>query len=478
MFKNVRTKKGWLLLGIILLTASLIAAFSSPDGTETKTDAFGSAGGRVSSTNFETVFILGQSSPPDVSESSNFRNIGGFLATFGIVGTKTVSLDFPQGWNWISINVIPPDPDMEIVWQDVANLKIVKGYGGFFIPGVWNGIGDWNVKEMYVPYVDPADQLLVQGQPVDPATPIELQQNWNWVSYLPDVAINAEVALASIVDDLNIAKAYGGFYIPGLWNGIGDMQLGQGYKLHLKQACTLIYPSEGSMAKLAKAKVLPKAEPMPGEHFVVNHQTDDYYSILVTSVRIDGKEAEVGDELGIFAESNLCVGSVLLQGEFPVGVMAWADDPQTEKVDGFKQGEAMVFKVWDVSEDQECKATASYIQGDGKFGSSAFASVSLEGRSPVLLPESYDLGQNYPNPFNPETTINYQLPEAGRVVLKIYNTLGQEIRTLVSEEKEAGYHEARWDGKDDKGVAVSSGVYVYRIQSGEFVKARKMLFLR
>ncbi|UCE07402.1 MAG: hypothetical protein JSW07_05055, partial [bacterium] len=86
MFKNVKTQKSWLLLGIILLSAGLIAAINSPDGTETKADAFGSAGGRVSSTNFETVFIAGQSSPPGISESNNFRNIGGFLAIFGTVG--------------------------------------------------------------------------------------------------------------------------------------------------------------------------------------------------------------------------------------------------------------------------------------------------------------------------------------------------------------------------------------------------------
>jgi len=391
---------------------------------------------------------------------------------------RTVTLDLPGGWSWISINVIPLEPNMEVIWQDAANLKIVKGYGGFFIPGVWNGIGDWNVKEMYVPYLDPTDQLVVQGQAVNPATPIELQQNWNWVSYLPDVPIDAEVALASIVDDLNIAKAYSGFYIPGLWNGIGDMKLGQGYKLHLKQTRTLVYPSGGGVAKLAKAEVMPKSQSLPGKHFVVHHQTDDYYSILVNSVRMDGKEAEGGDELGIFTEDGLCVGSVVLQGEFPIGVMAWADDPQTEELEGFKPGEAMVFKVYDASEGQECKATAIYTQGDGKFGSSVFASVSLEGRSPLLLPESYDLSQNYPNPFNPETTIKYQLPEAGKVVLKIYNTLGQEIKTLVNEEKQAGYHEVRWDGKDDNGVKVSSGVYIYRLQAGQFVSSKKMIFMR
>jgi hypothetical protein len=94
------------------------------------------------------------------------------------------------------------------------------------------------------------------------------------------------------------------------------------------------------------------------------------------------------------------------------------------------------------------------------------------------VPDEYALDQNYPNPFNPETTIKYQLPKSGKVVLKIYNSIGQEIRTLVNEEKEAGYHEARWDGRDNGGVSVSSGVYIYRIQAGDFISIKKMLFLR
>ncbi len=98
-----------------------------------------------------------------------------------------------------------------------------------------------------------------------------------------------------------------------------------------------------------------------------------------------------------------------------------------------------------------------------------------EFRMGVPVPEEYALDQNYPNPFNPETTIKYQLPEAGKVVLKIYNVIGQEIRTLVNEEKEAGYHNIRWDGMDNKGVSVSSGVYIYRLQVGNFVRVKKML---
>lgn len=110
-------------------------------------------------------------------------------------------------------------------------------------------------------------------------------------------------------------------------------------------------------------------------------------------------------------------------------------------------------------------------------GSIAANIQAVEFKMGVPIPGDYSLDQNYPNPFNPETMIKYQLPKAGKVVLKIYNTLGHEVRALVNEEKEAGYHEIRWDGRDDRGVLVSSGVYIYRIQAGDFVSIRKMLLL-
>jgi len=85
---------------------------------------------------------------------------------------------------------------------------------------------------------------------------------------------------------------------------------------------------------------------------------------------------------------------------------------------------------------------------------------------------------NYPNPFNPETTINYELPEATTVKLEIYNILGQRVATLVDSKHPAGTYSARWDGKDISGGRVSSGVYIYRLQTGQFVESKKMLLLR
>jgi len=91
---------------------------------------------------------------------------------------------------------------------------------------------------------------------------------------------------------------------------------------------------------------------------------------------------------------------------------------------------------------------------------------------------SYRLMDNYPNPFNPETTITYTIKDAGRVELIIYNMLGREVKRLVDSTQQPGIYNVSWDGKGDDGNEVSAGLYLYRIKANDFVKTKKMLFLR
>ncbi|MCI0699419.1 T9SS type A sorting domain-containing protein [candidate division KSB1 bacterium] len=95
-----------------------------------------------------------------------------------------------------------------------------------------------------------------------------------------------------------------------------------------------------------------------------------------------------------------------------------------------------------------------------------------------VAPPLFDLAQNYPNPFNPETEIGFRIPEANHVVVRIFNTLGEEIRTLVDAPFAAGSHSVRWDGKAENGEAVASGVYLYQLRAGRFMKVKKMSLLR
>jgi hypothetical protein len=90
-----------------------------------------------------------------------------------------------------------------------------------------------------------------------------------------------------------------------------------------------------------------------------------------------------------------------------------------------------------------------------------------------IIPNQYSLSQNYPNPFNPETTIKYALPRDVKVLIKIYDILGREVQTLVNEFKKAGYYEIKFNGSN-----FASGVYFYRIESGDFVVSKKMVLIK
>ncbi|MBU2491430.1 MAG: T9SS type A sorting domain-containing protein [Bacteroidetes bacterium] len=94
------------------------------------------------------------------------------------------------------------------------------------------------------------------------------------------------------------------------------------------------------------------------------------------------------------------------------------------------------------------------------------------------LPIAYELFNNYPNPFNPTTTIKYSIPEQSNVVLSIYNTLGQEVVTLINTTQNAGTYNFTWNGKNSAGVSVSSGIYMYHLKAGNFISTKKMVMLK
>jgi hypothetical protein len=392
-----------------------------------------------------------------------------------VIFESEISIGLNEGWNWLSSNIYPIDPDIEIIWADTTCLEIVKGYDGFFVPGVYNDLGDWDISQMYSAYLSCPASLGLEGEYVDPALPIVLKEEWNWVGYFPAEPINAEIALASVNDYLNIAKAYDGFYIPGLYNGIGDMETGQGYKLHTSQACTLNYPSGDTLAKHIGLKKLVVYESDNRKYYIDYKTTEEYQAVLIQSFDGNGIKVESRDELGIFNESGLCVGGVVLTDQYPLGIMAWMDDSRTKDVEGFKSGEQMVMKYWDASDEQEYDLLITIEGGSKRLGETELTKVSVEidlGSTPAI-PTVYSLAQNYPNPFNPTTEIKFALPEDQQVQIKIYDIIGKVVDVLIDRKMKAGYHEVEYNAQN-----ISSGVYFYRMKAGEFVNVKKMVVLK
>lgn len=113
--------------------------------------------------------------------------------------------------------------------------------------------------------------------------------------------------------------------------------------------------------------------------------------------------------------------------------------------------------------------------GRGAYKISIFNAIELP--PPGIIP-TFSLEQNFPNPFNGSTTIEFYLPEQESVRIVIYNVLGQKIRTLKPAGSETGYSFVTWDGKDESGKEVASGLYIYRMITKNFTKTRKMLFIK
>lgn len=118
---------------------------------------------------------------------------------------------------------------------------------------------------------------------------------------------------------------------------------------------------------------------------------------------------------------------------------------------------------------------ADIITVNGTFsGGGTFCNGPLAVESDtILVPDKFGLSQNYPNPFNPGTLIKYQLPANSQVTIKVYNILGDEVATIVNEEKPAGSYEIKFDASQ-----LSSGVYFYKLQAGSFVETKKMILLK
>jgi hypothetical protein len=210
--------------------------------------------------------------------------------------------------------------------------------------------------------------------------------------------------------------------------------------------------------------------------------TDPEHSISDTLflVREVGQESE---GYGFFDSDSIGNGTKVVSDEAGTAGNPVAIAFDAGKLDSALTSKAVIFLNSNCSTNWTFLA-ANIAQFLGKKGSPSISKqyaqsseLTEENPEEEILPKDYEISQNYPNPFNPDTYIKYQLPKNSNVLIKIFNSLGQEIKTLVNEEKTAGYYTVHWNGTDSNNIKVGTGIYFYRMSVEQFSKTRKMLLL-
>jgi len=204
---------------------------------------------------------------------------------------------------------------------------------------------------------------------------------------------------------------------------------------------------------------------LQGYGFVLNYDTDKFEFVEAVPAEEDLLKS-TGGETPLFLNLLEQPGQVTIANAVINGTA----------VSGGGSVVRLIFKVIREFEDNARFEIGDGIVFDHKQLSNSVVTMGvLEVQS---TPTEFALLQNFPNPFNPETTIKYNLAESADVHLQIYNVVGQVVRTLVVERQSAGRYQVRWNGTDDRGMAVSSGIYFYHVSAGKFQDVRKLMLLK
>jgi subtilisin family serine protease len=262
--------------------------------------------------------------------------------------------------------------------------------------------------------------------------------------------------------------------------GLHEMLLDTAYNVISNRLVVTGDPDQFSSCGLASA-VSDSATYYDNVHFREPDHTFEYfapvaptsipYAIIVSSAQVDGQM--YSGELAIM-DGAVAVGAEHTDDEWPLETTAWQG---VGPLPGYTFGNPISFAFVQNETVYEFDSV-SFDVGDGTFGNGTFSRVHLfatvnAADEPSEVPGTYALYPNFPNPFNPQTTIRFDLARAGMVSLKVYNLLGQEVATVIDKRMSAGAHAVNLDA-----AHLASGVYVYRLHSGDFTRARKMVVLK
>ena len=370
-------------------------------------------------------------------------------ATVSITVIGEYIYDLPPGWSMISLPYEVDAASLDSLFPTAVSL--------FEFDGGYQSAAKMEIGKGYWVNLSTASTAAITGMQQIPLS-VVLPSAWSMVG--PG---HNTVAVSSLGDHVISVFGFEAGYSPS-----ANLEPGRGYWANLSTADTLDLSGSAN----AKSVVGRPKDEVP-LHAVLWAKSADRQQML---------------HLGVPPEEMQALPPVPPPDLFDVrvevdGVGSWQVPDSSEPRDYRLQVQGGMMQLgWQISPAERgfwqlvVNEKAIDLEGEGMLDGVATTDEVFVRRT--LLPRIYVVGQNYPNPFTPTTTIQYSLPEAGLVSLKIYNMAGQVMRQLVYQQQSAGSYQAVWDGLDESGEPTANGVYIYELRAGAYRALRKMLLLK
>ena len=393
------------------------------------------------------------------------------LCSFSTDNCKELVLH--EGWNLVSWNIAYSDELENMIDGIEGCVEVILGFeqGALTYDPALKGFSTLNNVDYYSGYwfkMNCTATIQLCGPEIASVEAIAITPGWNLVSYWPDETLPIATALASI-DNLQVALGYDNgalVHIPGSaeYNTLTDLGPFFGYWIKSGAEDVLAYPGFGGSNPVAGAR---SSSPLAVATSVTPSRS--WMSIYAQNLTIDYAPVSGDAHIEAYTTAGVLVG----EGRYSNGVLKFTPVYGNDQI-------ATTYP-------RDGEEVTLYVNGARTYPDIAFSSdgrrVDIRERFTTAsgageLPTGWSLAQNYPNPFNPSTNIAFSLANATEVHLTVTNLLGQTVRTLAVGSMPSGEHVVTWDGCDDAGKTVSTGVYFYRLETADFTQTRKMMLVK
>jgi len=414
-------------------------------------------------TEFQAIASYDQTTFPNTNTYSN-QGISG-IESLNAFSNQT--LDLPSGWSIFSTYILPNELNIDSVFVTISQdiIMIKSGNGLVYWPEYFiNNIVDMIAGQGYLVKMLNAQTIDVEGIILIPeVTEIPIVSGWSIIGYLRQSSAPIDQMLSDIVQNIIMVKSGSGLvYWPTYFiNNIGDMHPGQGYRIKLTVADTLIY-SANTYSNVSKSETYdsnPDSQiKSTGSNMVLGIPN---YAWTV--------KPKVGSEINVFSESGILVGKATYQGK-NMAITIWGNDKLSKIADGIETDEKFIIKLCTENKfDKNSKTTCeiileveNWIEGDEYFSENKISVIEKFSQS-VQNNQNIVLYQNIPNPFKSKTQIKFYLPKSMKVEITTYNLLGEKIECLINETFAAGNQTIEFSSNN-----YPSGTYFYKMKAENF----------